>query len=63
MALVAGFFVIGWLLRYLRTRTTYAFVAWRVAAGLIIALLLWRGVLPSSDEAPPPPPPHAPAAG
>jgi undecaprenyl-diphosphatase len=59
VALVAGFFVIGWLLRYLRTRTTYVFVAWRVAAGLVIAALLWRGVLPSSDEAPPPAPPHA----
>src|SRR5919206_200112 len=60
-ALVAGFFVIGWLLRYLRTRTTYVFVAWRVAAGLLIAVLLWRGVLPTSDEeAPPPTPPHAP---
>ena len=44
---VAGYVVIGWLLRYLRTRTTYLFVAWRVAAGLVIALLLWRGVLPS----------------
>ena len=62
IALVAGFFVIGWLLRYLRTRTTYVFVAWRVAAGLVIAALLWRGVLPSSDEAPAPRPPHAPAA-
>jgi undecaprenyl-diphosphatase len=62
VSLVAGFFVIGWLLRYLRTRTTYVFVAWRVAAGLLIAVLLWRGVLPSSDEeAPPPTPPHAPA--
>jgi undecaprenyl-diphosphatase len=59
VALVAGFFVIGWLLRYLRTRTTYLFVAWRVAAGVIIALLLWQGVLPTSDEAPAPAPAHA----
>src|SRR5919198_1522333 len=62
VALVAGFFVIGWLLRFLRTRTTYVFVAWRVAAGVLIAVLLWRGVLPASDEGPPPAPPHAPAA-
>jgi undecaprenyl-diphosphatase len=61
VSLVAGFFVIGWLLRYLRTRTTYVFVAWRVAAGILIAVLLWRGVLPASDEAAPTPP-HAPAA-
>src|SRR5689334_994541 len=54
VSLVAGFFVIGWLLRYLRTRTTYVFVAWRVAAGILIALLLWKGVLPSSDDAPAP---------
>jgi undecaprenyl-diphosphatase len=60
VSLVAGFFVIGWLLRYLRTRTTYVFVAWRVAAGILIAVLLWKGVLPASDDAPAPP--HAPAA-
>ena len=50
VALVAGYVVIGWLLAYLRTRTTYVFVAWRIAAGALIALLLWRGVLPSSDD-------------
>jgi undecaprenyl-diphosphatase len=62
VALAAGFFVIGWLLSYLRTRTTYVFVAWRVAAGVLIAVLLWRGVLPASDEAPPPAPAPAAAA-
>ncbi len=56
VALVAGFFVIGWLLRYLRTRTTYLFVGWRVAAGLLIAVLLWRGVLPAGDVSPGPAP-------
>jgi undecaprenyl-diphosphatase len=60
VALVAGYLVIGWLLAYLRSRTTYVFVAWRIAAGLLIGVLLWRGVLPASDE--PPQPPHAPAA-
>ena len=56
VALVAGFFVIGWLLRYLRTRTTYLFVGWRIAAGVLIALLLWRGVLPSGAASPSPAP-------
>lgn len=46
VSLVAGYVVIGWLLRYLRTRTTVLFVAWRIAAGALIAVLLWRGVLP-----------------
>jgi undecaprenyl-diphosphatase len=60
-ALFAGYLVIGWLLAYLRTRTTYVFVAWRLVAGVLIAVLLWRGVLPASDDAAPPPA-HAPAA-
>ena len=46
VAFVAGLFVIGWLLRFLRTRTTHLFVAWRLAAGVAIAALIWRGVLP-----------------
>lgn len=41
-----GLLVIAWLLRWMRTRTTYLFVGWRIAAGLIIAALLWGGVLP-----------------
>ena len=39
---VAGYLVIGWLLRWLRTRTTYLFVFWRVALGILIALFLPR---------------------
>jgi undecaprenyl-diphosphatase len=50
---VAGYLVIDWLLGWLRTRTTYVFVAWRIAAGLAVALLIWTGVLPAG-EAPPP---------
>ncbi len=46
-----GLAVIAWLLRWLRTRTTYLFVGWRLAAGLVVALLLWRGVLPSGGPA------------
>jgi len=54
VSLVAGYLVIGWLLAYLRTRTTYVFVAWRLLAGVVIAVLLWRGVLPAGEEAPRP---------
>ncbi len=59
VAAVAGFFVIGWLLQYLRTRTTYLFVGWRLVAGIAIALLIWKGVLPSGEGEPPPRPPQA----
>jgi undecaprenyl-diphosphatase len=41
-----GYVVIAWLLRYLRTRSTHLFVAWRIAAGAVVAGLLWAGVLP-----------------
>lgn len=54
---VAGYLVIGWLLGWLRTRTTYVFVAWRIAAGVAIALLIWSGVLPAGAEGTPAPPP------
>lgn len=53
---LAGYLVIGWLLRYLRTRTTYVFVAWRVALGILVAVLLHQGVLSRGDEPPPSPP-------
>jgi len=56
---VAGYLVIGWLLRYLRTRTTYLFVAWRIALGVLVAVLLWQGVLPSGDANAPQAPPAA----
>ena len=52
---MAGYLVIGWLLRYLRTRTTYLFVAWRIALGVLVAVLLWQGVLPADERAAPPP--------
>ena len=51
---VVGYVVIGWLLGWLRTRTTHLFVAWRIALGLLVAVLLWQGVLPA-DDAPEPP--------
>ncbi len=59
MSAVAGYLVIGWLLRYLRTRTTYLFVAWRLALGVLVAVLIWKGVLPADEAAHAPPPPAA----
>jgi undecaprenyl-diphosphatase len=62
VAAVVGYLVIGWLLAWLRTRTTYLFVVWRIAAGVAIAFLLWRGVLPSAEPPPAPAPATAPAS-
>ena len=49
-----GYLVIDWLLGWLRTRTTYLFVVWRLLAGFAIAVLIANGVLPAGDEAPAP---------
>jgi undecaprenyl-diphosphatase len=59
IAAVVGYLVIGWLLSWLRTRTTYVFVAWRILAGLAIAVLIWKGVLPAGGETEEKPPPTA----
>jgi undecaprenyl-diphosphatase len=60
---VAGYLVIEWLLGWLRTRTTYVFVAWRIAAGVALAALIAAGVLPAGHAlAPPPPAPSVEAA-
>ncbi len=56
---VAGYLVIDWLLGWLRTRTTYLFVAWRVAAGVALAGLILAGVLPAGQAPPAPPPVEA----
>jgi undecaprenyl-diphosphatase len=48
VSFLAGYLVIGWLLGWLRTRPTYLFVAWRIAAGVAIAVLIATGVLPAS---------------
>jgi len=53
---IGGYLVIDWLLGWLRTRTTYVFVAWRIAAGLVIAGLILGGVLPAGEKPPPPAP-------
>ena len=42
---VVGYLVIGWLLRYLRTRTYLPFVIYRVALGSLVLVLLALGVL------------------
>jgi undecaprenyl-diphosphatase len=65
---VGGYLVIDWLLGWLRTRTTYVFVAWRIAAGVLLAVLISTGVLPAGEERPPVPAPstagpRAPHAG
>jgi len=46
VSFLAGYLVIGWLLGWLRTRKTYLFVAWRLAAGAVLAGLIVAGVLP-----------------
>jgi undecaprenyl-diphosphatase len=46
VSFAAGYLVIGWLLGWLRTRSTYLFVAWRLAAGAVVALLIVLGRLP-----------------
>ena len=42
---VSGYLAIDLLLRYLRTRTTYVFVWYRIALGLVLLALLAVGVL------------------
>lgn len=55
VSLVFGYLVIDWLLRWLRTRSTYVFVAWRIAAGIVVAVLVWKGVLPETSPVTPAP--------
>ncbi len=45
VAFVVGYLVIGWLLRYIRTRSYLPFVAYRIALGLLVVLLLATGVV------------------
>lgn len=51
VAFGVGFWVIGWLLRYLRTNSYLPFVIYRVALGLLVLLLLATGVLDASVPA------------
>lgn len=43
---VVGYASIALLLRYLRTHTTYVFIAYRVALGCWLLSLIWQGKLP-----------------
>ncbi|MDQ2985440.1 MAG: undecaprenyl-diphosphate phosphatase [Armatimonadota bacterium] len=44
-AFVSGYVSIEFLLRFLRTRSTFVFIAYRVALGLLLFVLLGQGVL------------------
>jgi len=48
VSFLAGYLVIGWLLGWLRTRKTYLFIAWRLAAGAAVAALIVAGIIPPS---------------
>lgn len=45
VSFLSGWASIWFLLRYLRTHTTFVFVWYRIALGLVMMALLWRGVL------------------
>jgi undecaprenyl-diphosphatase len=44
-AAVSGYLCIRWLLRFLRTRTTYSFVIYRVALGVLLLVAVMAGWL------------------
>jgi undecaprenyl-diphosphatase len=51
---LVGYVVIAWLLRYLRTRKTYPFVAWRLAMGALLLVMVERGHARSEQKQPEP---------
>lgn len=51
VAFVVGYVTIGWLLKYLRTRSYLPFVVYRVALGSLVLILLATGVLDSALSA------------
>lgn len=51
VAFVVGYLTIGWLLKYLRTRSYMPFVIYRVALGTVVLILLASGVLDASVPA------------
>ncbi len=51
VAFVVGYVTIGWLLKYLRTRSYLPFVVYRVALGSLVLILLATGVLDSAVSA------------
>jgi undecaprenyl-diphosphatase len=42
-AFISGYASIGFLLRYLKTRTTMVFVGYRIGLGLMLLALVWLG--------------------
>ena len=48
VAFAVGYVTIGWLLKYLRTRSYLPFVVYRVALGSLVLILLATGVLDSA---------------
>ena len=44
-AFVVGYATIAWLLRFLRTRTTLPFVAYRLLVGALLIVLVVTGVM------------------
>jgi len=44
-AAISGYLSVAWLLRFLRTRTTYGFVVYRVALGLVLVAAVLSGKL------------------
>jgi len=51
---VVGYASIALLLRFLRTHTTYVFVAYRVALGALVLAMVFSGRLPDREVAPAP---------
>ena len=51
---VVGYASIAFLIRFLKKHSTWVFIGYRVAAGVVLAVLVWRGVLrdPRPTEAP-----------
>jgi undecaprenyl-diphosphatase len=47
---VIGYGVIALLLRYLKTHSTAVFILYRIALGIVLLALLYRGLVPSEDE-------------
>jgi undecaprenyl-diphosphatase len=45
VAFIVGYLVIGWLLRYVQTRSYLPFVVYRIALGVLVVILLAAGVL------------------
>ncbi len=49
---MVGYLSIAFLLAYLKTRTTYVFIVYRLLLGGLLLFLLWRGVLTPDENAP-----------